>query len=243
MVNHFIMDRSVVLTIKTQVKPPLQASKWLKYPVLLDEHEIQSLMNELGDFAMFIVSGVVQEGHETVSRQEFLECYAQYVNALRQGQLPDDPRIRPYFSSVWSVDLNPLYAFPVGENQRIVKVEKPVVQLQPHRFDYSAIDGKFRSMVYGVNSIHWGIQFSYPQIYQNDAMQIMKVVEGEEFPNTSLFKKLQRWGRQHTIATPFVIQASQEKVNVPIRIGKRCLEWINNHPQLGERGLSVQYTG
>lgn len=228
-----------MITVKSQVKPPLQASKWLKYPVLLDEQEMQTLLHDLGEYAMFIVSGIVQEGHETISKEEFLDCYKNYVQALRKGSLPDDSRIRPYLSSVWTVSTDVLYAFPVGDHQRIIKVEKPVVQLQPHRFDYSTIDGKFRSMVFGVNSIHWGIQFSYPQLYQDEQMQIKKVVEGAEFPNTALFKSIQRWGRQHTIATPFVIEATQERVNVPIRIGKRCLEWINQHPQLKERGLRV----
>jgi hypothetical protein len=93
-------------------------------------------------------------------------------------------------------------------------------------------------MVFGINSISWGIQFSYPQLYQDENCQIQVVKPGPEFPNTVLFQKMQRWIRQHTIPTPFL--TPYQRINAPIRMGRQVLNWINNHPQLKAKNLSIK---
>lgn len=219
------------------VSSPLQVSKWLKLPILIDVDEMENLLDSLGDFWIFLVSGVTAKERGDLSKKEFLNSYASYILSLKNHTLSEDPRIRSYFSSVWTVSTDSLYAIPVGDDQQLIKVDKPVIQLQLHRFDYSPIDGKFRSMVFGKDSITWGIQFSYPQLYQDEQMQIIQVREGEGFPNTYLFKCLQKWVRVHTVATPF--EVNHKRVNVPIRLGKNCFSWINNHPQLKDKGIKV----
>jgi hypothetical protein len=67
----------------------------------------------------------------------------------------------------------------------------------------------------------------------------LTVRETPQFPNTTLFKRLQQWVRSHTIATPFEVEG--KKINVPIRIGKRCLNWIHVHPQLRAKGIRVNH--
>jgi hypothetical protein len=52
-----------------------------------------------------------------------------------------------------------------------------------------------------------------------------------------LFKKLQKWVRTETTATSFDVQG--KKINVPIRLGKKCRSWANSIPQLVETGLKV----
>ena len=129
-----------------------------------------------------------------------------------------------------------VYTVPVDGDRQIIKVKKPVIQMQAHRIGYSSLDGKFRPMVMGKESISWGIQFSYPQIYE-DSGKVVKVNESDQFPNTARFKKMQRWMRRHTIPTPFL--ADGKRVNVPMRLGKQCLPWINTHPQLVEKNIGV----
>ena len=74
-------------------------------------------------------------------------------------------------------------------------------------------------------------------LYQDQHLQVLTVKEGLQFPNTAVFKKMQQWTRMYTIATPFEVEG--KKVNVPIRLGKQCLQWIHHHPQLQAKGLRV----
>jgi len=80
----------------------------------------------------------------------------------------------------------------------------------------------------GLGSVFWGIQMSYPQIYQDP--KTMELMEIEESPNMELFQKIRGWVRDATRATPFIVEG--KRVNSPIRIGKNCLSWIGRHPQL-----------
>lgn len=229
---------SPALSYRPVLGPSLQASKWQTSPVLIDGEEMQRLFDALGDFWIVQISGLIPIGKEIIKREEFLEVYRQYINSLKNGTLAFDSRMRPYFSSVLTVDLDAVYAVKVNEGHSLVKILKPVIQLQTHRFDYSSADGSFRSMVLGNDCVHWGVQFSYPHLYQDEKLQVHTVREGETFPNTALFKRLQGWVRSNTIATP--IEVAGKTVNVPIRIGKQCLNWINTHPQLKAKGLNVK---
>lgn len=223
---------------QNQIKPPLQATKWLKIPVLIDSIEMESLIDALGPFHIYLVSGPVQKGKGEIKHSDFLHCYSRYVDSLKKGEIPTiDSLIRSYFSSAWSLTSDVLYSIDVEGDRELLKVDKPVIQLQMHKFGYSASEDKFRTMVFGLDSLFWGIQFSYPQLYQDEKMQIMKVAEGEDFLNTTLFKKMQKWIRENTQATPFIVNG--KKTNVPIRLGKACFSWINNHPQLHLKGLVV----
>jgi hypothetical protein len=90
-------------------------------------------------------------------------------------------------------------------------------------------------MSMGVKAIFWGIQISYPQIYQDPkSMELLKVGESN---NSELFALVRSWVRDATRPTPFVV--SGMKTNVPIRLGKQCFSWIGAHPQLKEQGIVV----
>lgn len=226
------------LPVKEKAGAALQASKWLKIPVLLDVNEMASLLTSLGDFWIFAIGGIVPIGSGCLSQEEFLIMYQKYIQTLKAGEKPENPEFKRFFSTVFTRSLEALYTVPLPHHQQLIKIDKPVVQLQMHQFDYSPIDEKFRSMVLGFDSISWGIQFSYPQLYQDEEMHIKQVRDEDEFPNTLLFRSLQQWIRRHTIATPFLV--NDKLMNVPIRLGKKCLEWINQHPQLQEKGLQIK---
>jgi len=229
--------KETTIPLKAKIDAPMQASKWLESRVLLDPDEMEALFKFLGHFYIIQTTGLMPIGSERISQEEFLDCYFNYIESLKFGKMPTDLRINSYFSSIFTVTPQALYAVHVDETKQMVKVEMPVMQLQNHRFICGS-DKKFHSMVFGSNSIYWGIQFSYPQLYQNKEMQVLKVGESPEFPSTRLFKSLQRWVREHTRPTPFLIDGLQP-VNVPLRLGKSCFEWINNHPQLAAAKLKV----
>jgi hypothetical protein len=216
----------------------LQASKWLKCQVLLDSMEMEALFNAMGSFFIYVTSSVLKSGEGDVSKKDFLDQYQCYVTDLQQGRLPDEAVYRPLFSSVFTVSLDPLYAVSVGEGQQIIRVNQPVIQLQSHRMDYSLADGKFRSMTFGADSLLWGIQFSYPQLFQdNRTHEVHQMLNNQKFSNSQLFQKLQLWIRHHTAPTPMIVGG--KKMNLPVRLGKCCFSWINRHPQLIKKGMKV----
>lgn len=222
-----------------QPEPPMQASKWLSIPVLIDREEMESLFEALGSFYIYEVSQVQSEGKEIMPAKDFLQVYEKYIQALKQGEIPAETLYRAVFSSIFTASTDPLYALQLPNGKHLIRVSKPVIQLQPNSIDYSPHDGKFRSGVFSLHSVLWGIQFSYPQLYLDPiSKQPFKVVENEEFPNTRLFHILQRWIREHTIPTPFLVEG--KIVNVPIRLGKKCLEWIRHHPQLAKKNLQIR---
>lgn len=217
---------------------PMQASKWLKLPMLMEEKELEDLFHYLGDVELYQTSGVLPIGGGIINKSDFLRVYGNYISALKSGQIPDENQFRPYFSAAMSLTEDALFALPVEGNQQVIRIRRPVVQLQNHRFDYSEIDGEYRSMVYGLESVLWGIQFSYPQICQDSkTKEVEQVKDTPDFPNTRLFRAVQKWSREHTSPTP--ITAHGVKTNLPIRLGKGCFSWINNHPQLIKKGLRV----
>ncbi len=215
----------------------LQVSKWLHWQVLLDEKEMAALFAHLPAFTIHIVSSLVQEPHGRVSKEQFLEEYTTYTGALKRGEEPDEKRSRPFFSSVLTREQDSLYAMKAG-TKYLIKPLLPVIQLQLHHIFLSSVDGKFYPMVHAVDSITWGVQFSYPQIFQDPRTRDFGKVDGSpRFPNTPLFADLSKWMRKATLPTPFVLNG--QKINLPIRLGKECWPWIASHPHLVRKGIAV----
>lgn len=212
------------------VEGVFQASKWLKIQVLLDGDEMRDLIESLGLFSIFPVTGIVDG--KPVEHSFFIEEYSRWIEGLKEGSLPRNEDLRKIMAAVFTDDLNSLWLQRVGDGKFLTKVASPIVQVQAHYFSYSTLDQVFRPMSMGVNSIFWGLQFSFPQIYQDPkTMEFHKVTEG------ALFRKIQLWIRENTRATPFFVDG--KKINSPIRLGKKCFSWINTHPQLVEQKIQV----
>ncbi len=216
----------------------LQVSKWLKVQVLLDLEEMQQLVQMLGTLYFVVVSEPVKQDEAVIFPNLFLDKYAAYIALLKQGQVPNVDEFRRFFSCAISSTLETFYAIPAGNEKFLIKPKKPVLQLQAHHFFYSDLDGKFHPMVLSTGSISWGLQISYPQLFQDPATRkVVKIVDSPDFPNTALFSKLLKWMRSFTLPTPFEVHGT--RINAPIRIGKKSLAWIKNHPQLKQRGIEV----
>jgi hypothetical protein len=221
-----------------KIEGALQVSKWIKCPVLLDIEEMRELLEVLAPSSLFAVSAPVPSGQESLSAPQFLSLYAQYVEALRQGQTPDSALFRAPFSSALSRTADPFYAMNLSSEMRLIKPVQPVIQLQAHHFFYSSLDRKFHSMVLGAESISWGIQFSYPQLFQDPHTRRVVSVK-ERFENTELFAALRRYLRSATLPTPFLVDG--QRTNSPMRIGKRAMLWAREHPQLKSRGIQLAH--
>lgn len=205
-----------------------QGSKYLKFQVLCDPDELQKLFDSLGPVWIYLLTGV----GNGAAIHDFGEEYRFWIEGLKRGIVPSDIQLRRILAAAMTDDVQALWKQEVPGGRYIIKISKPIVQIQAHFFTYSPIDEVFRPMTMGTNNIFWGLQFSYPQIYQEPkTMQLLQVED------STLFQKIKIWVRECTRATPFVVNG--KRTNVPIRLGKNCFSWIHNHPQLIEQKIGV----
>jgi hypothetical protein len=216
----------------------VQASKWLKSALLLSPEEMARLFEHFAPAELYVTGSVVTSGEGKIAPADFLEVYCNYINQLRSGLKPKKEELQPWFSCSATCDSASIHELNPAPGKKLLRVMRPVIQFQHHTMDYSPADGKFHSMVLGHQTIDWGIQISYPQLFQDPAtMRIVPVDGTDNFPNTPVFKIVQRWLREHTIPTPFIVQGVT--INAPIRLGKECLDWINSHPDLNRKGITI----
>ena len=206
-----------------------QGAKWLKIQVLCDGDELEDLFARLAPFWIFPLTGVVDG--LPIQPEVFLAEYRNWMLDLQRGMVPSDGVLRRLLACAFTEDLSALWLQRVTRGY-LVKIAKPVVQVQAHFFSYSPLDGVFRSMSLGQDSIFWGLQWSFPQVYQDP-----KTMEIHEGGRGELFRKIQLWMRDRTRPTPWIIEGKQ--VNTSMRLGKGCFSWIGAHPQLAQHRLRV----
>lgn len=201
--------------------------------MLLEVEEMEELFNSLEPFSIYLTASVTNAGEEKLSKQAFLKNYADYLSLIKQGKPLNDPDLRCALSSSFTIEETSVFTQALEENRQLVRVKSPVIQLQLHQMNYS--DGKFRSMVLGNDCIAWGLQFSFPGLYEDPETKEALPTTG--LANSSLFRKLQKWARGNTLPTPFLVEG--KKINVPVRLGKKCTSWINTHPDLQRKNIKV----
>lgn len=216
------------------IEGQFQAAKWLKIQALIDEQELAQLLAE--NFFIYPLSGMFSLSDLPMKKEAYLHTYATWIQDLKKGKIPSENR--EMNAVAWVPSSDAIWLQQVPNDRYLVKPCKPFVQVQVHQMGYSPIDQEFRPMILSQDCIFWGLQFSFPQVYQDP-----KTNELKETKESDLFQALRKWIRNNTLPTPMLVQ--QKKVNLPIRLGKSCLSWINQHPQLRAKGLTVQesYTG
>jgi hypothetical protein len=200
-----------------------------------------NLCKALGEFSIYEVSRVVGRDHGYVEKEKFLHAYSLYIQALCEGLAGDALSNHSIFSTIFTRSSEFLYAMPVGETGFLVKPTLPVIQLQTHAIIYG-IDGQFRSVARGKNTISWGLQFSFPQIYKDPKTKsILNTSHHPASLNRALFLTLSQWVRENSVPTPILPPqpAPLRKIYLPMRIGKRCFAWINRHCDLQRDHLQI----
>lgn len=209
---------------------PFQAAKWFKIQALIDGAELASIFEE--KFEIYPLSGHHALADLPMAKAKYLAAYTSWVELLKNGIAPKEEEFRPFAATMWAESEDNLWLQQIPGERYIVKPSAPFVQVQIHQMGYSDVDDVFRPMSLSQNSIFWGIQFSFPQVYQDPKTQ--QLLEAEESP---LFEKIRKWTRDISMPTPMLVAG--KRVNIPIRLGKTCFPWINNHPGLKQKGLAV----
>lgn len=194
-----------------------RASKWIRHAVLLSVEQMQELI--LDSFLFFVSGQIVPQGEEQISKDQFLGRYAEYIASKGRPQASLKRALQLFITS----SLDPLYKVEI-QNQCMVKERLPVIQLIPQSCFFS-LDG---NLVFGVshqNGFSFGLQFSYPQVYEHPhTHQFHKVFLESGFPNSADFKKILQWIRSHTE----IVRVKGS--HVPLRIGKKSKQLLENHP-------------
>ena len=223
---------------KPEVEGVLKVSKWLYLPLLLEIDEMEDLLNTISSCQIYCTANVCKHEEQVISQKEFMRVYKNYISQLKEGSVPSIEDVRRTFYSTISEDAKDLYVISIDEQQSLVRACRPVIQLQAHHFSYSEQKKKVQSMSLGLNTISWGILFSFPQIYQDNEGNLYKTLQDPSFSNGVVFKNIQKWVRKSTIPTSFSFQG--ERINSSLRIGKNCLSWINQHKQMRDHDIQVR---
>jgi hypothetical protein len=218
------------------VEGPLLVSKWIKIPLLLDEREMENFLSGIRiPFQFYYVQGKCLKEEGVISKEKFLSDYTDYISLLKEGEIPHFDQFKLKLSPAMSSSEEDFYALSINETHWLIKPRLPIIQFQANQIRYSEEEALFRTAIFGKDAISWGITIGYPHLYQNPHTLESSSTHG--FPNTLLFKEVHEWVRKFTLPTPFRIK---EKIwREPIRLGRECFRWINQHPQLKEAAISV----
>jgi hypothetical protein len=228
------MIRQSTLSVEGQCP----VSMWLSTALFLSASEMSQFLEALGPFFILQTDVVLDISDGIVDRQDFLKAYSEYVEDIKEGRSINEKKVKKYFQAVWTLSLDAVYSIKVPENRHIIKQVHPSIIVQHHKLHYSTDDHKFRSMVLGIDAFTFGIQISYPQLYQDPkSMELKKILLDNSFYNTELYKKIKMWIRSNTRPISFLI--NEKKWTIPQRIGKEALAFINNHLGLIKNQLKV----
>ena len=204
----------MLLRVSDPVKEGIyQGSKWLKIQALIDTKDMQQMFAALGNFWIFSLNGIF-DGNP-ISETDFLQNYEKIIQQLQSGNIPSKDLLKKNFACVLAEGLQSLWLQNVGDKKYLLKMGAPCVIMQSHYFTYSDADQVFRPMSMGENSIFWGFQILYPQIYQDP-----KTGEFVDIGPSSFFKTIQRFLRN--ISKPVAFTVSGKKINTAIRLGNNC---------------------
>lgn len=213
---------------------PYSAAKFQKTSALLEVAELRSLFNtlesEVGKLYFYHIGAVLEESLLQGSIESIVELYGESLVALKNNE-----KIKP-LSIAMTLDPNTLYMIDAGGGKRIVKFLTPSIHITSTAICYLPELQEFKEKLYGSDLISWGLQFSYPQLFQEHKSQLVQNPL-QEGVNAKLFKLQQRWLREHTKPTFFLTEKGQ--IKTAIRLGKECYSWINSHPKLQKAHIHI----
>lgn len=207
-------------------------SRWQRHAFLLHPDEMGALFEQLSPFSIYQVSSVVDVGQELIAPSFFLSQYASYFSTFLENEQLDLAPYRALFSSAWVREQSSVSLVEVKGERRLVRPLLPVIQLQAHQFYYDPGQGKFFSMPLGKGNRSWGIQASFPYIFQRGAEGKIEEVD-KAHPEYALYTTLARFLRKETTPAPFMVGG--EKKYAPFRVGKVALPLVGKMLAMEER--------
>jgi len=167
---------------------------------------------------MVPATGFVTKESWQVPRSLLFSHYESYLDGLFKGEKMPSQELRRFFSWMLFSAPEDLYAMPVSGGRWALKSRRPVIYGQLYHAFFSPADGKLHPMVLHPSSFSFGLQFSYPQLFEDPKTHVFHrvLVEGN-FATTPLYKRLIAWIRTYT--KPLILQVNHQAKPMPFRIG------------------------
>lgn len=217
----------------------IRYAKWLQTPLLCSLEELDLLLHSLGSIFLVPAGGLLEREALFVSPEDLRSTYQQYLAWIVSSAALPSAEMRRHLTLMMSVSLDSFSAAEIKTGRFMIKPVQPVVMIQPYHFFMSSLDQKIHSMVMSQESISWGLQFSYPQMYEDPKNHLFgKISEAPEFPNTALYKKVVQWVR--SFAMPAPVHYMGQKTHASFRIGKQAFALAQAHKGLQKRGIEVR---
>lgn len=212
------------------VVEPARFSKWLRHVLLLSLEDMEACLDFLGSFCC-IRAGMTTQASIVVSKEEFLHYYTLYLEEMQHITHLASPALRRFFSLFWTVDPADVAPLLLSQDKILMKPIKPVVQVQLCHCLWNKQSHRIDPMALHADSFSFGLQISYPQIYEDpQTHQFSKVLLSQEFSATPLFLAFVQWMRAHT--QPVVVSIAEKKIASTVRMGKKSVSLLALHQGL-----------
>lgn len=182
------MAATFPLKISTpQVEGIPSFAKWIHLPLLLSLREMEEFVSFAADW--YPLGRIASKDEVFSAKDNFLLAYQKRIQSIQEGTMPND-----HWTYAVTVEEEALYAMSVREGQYNVRPKKPFIQIKTHQFAFSE-KGDLLQNAIGKETKPWGVQISFPFVYQDPKTVTVHKSEGE---NVLLFRSLQKWVRHHT---------------------------------------------
>ncbi|MCH9614772.1 MAG: hypothetical protein SP1CHLAM54_12590 [Chlamydiia bacterium] len=188
----------------------MNASRYVHIQLLVSDEEMKDLFETLTPFELYNVSQVTKE--PLVEKEIFLNAYRSYFEAFQKGEIEID---RPLFSLALTRDQSAVTQKELPDGRVLTRIVKPVIQMRAH--SYTIAGGKLHTMTFGTDAISWGIQLSFPHLYEDVVTGEVKDTLKSGSENIELFKALRVWVRNKTKPTTLDIEGNA--IKTPLRKG------------------------
>ncbi len=222
-----------------------RCAKWVSHTVLFSLSGLQELLTAINPYFLLPMAEPVAKERWCISQETLLEQYKRYLEEIKSSAALPAIAMRRFFSLTLTSSLEDVYAVSLAKERIFIKPRRPVIQIQLYRC-YLSPAGEFHPMILHPDSFSWGLQFSYPQIYEDPhTHQFFKVLLESEFNNTRTFKSIVSWIRTHTKPVPLSVK--EKVLHAPFRIEKKSENPLLCHlglqqalNKLGESCISVR---
>lgn len=211
-------------------------SKWQKIQVLLDPIELKGLLQYLSPLFLLNTSGVIPREEISIEIEEFICIYEKYI-AMLQGKIP---RERISLSYALTQRLENFAIVELSSNKYICRMIQPDVQMQAYSLLLDK-SGKPLSQVFSAGAASFGLQLSYPAIFQDALTGGVFSTAKNSFAGWKLFSAIRSWIRSHTFPLPIHFQEKNSRL--PIRLGRLAATWITSHVDLDRIPLDKETIG
>lgn len=219
-----------------QAQNRYRASKWIAFQMLLTRNELEDLFNEISAQVFCCIAKVDEEKNLLYHKESYLSLYTSYLEALKSQNKFLIKQLLISLNVALAYDESSLYKVLAPNNKCLIKIKKPCIQVKPFNFVYHFGLEKFLTNIKSEEAIYFGLEFSFPQIFQDpQSQEIQSLFKNNLSLSETYFNKIRLFVREKTKPAKFLI--SDKRKVATFRIGKTCAGFVEELSFLKEKQL------